>query len=110
MLLCVWCCFSSCHLNPSCFPQCGALRFTDSETSCVTGWVSGWVAVFSPNDISGLRRPKNDKFGTKVASSTGMMRALIFFEKVFLIVAKFAKTVKNRPKCQTVLSTEDPMT
>jgi len=47
------------------------------------------VAVFSPNDISGLRRPKNVKFGTKVASSRRMMRALRFLEK-FLIVTKLA--------------------
>jgi len=52
--------------------------------------------VYSPNDISGLRRPKNVKFGTKVASSTRMMHALRFLEKRFLIVAKFAhKNSKN---------------
>jgi len=32
-----------------------------------------WVTVFSPDDISGLRRPKNVEFGTEVASSTRMM-------------------------------------
>jgi len=48
------------------------------------------VTVFSPNDISGLRRPKNIKCGTKVASSMRMM------EKVFIVaqltfLAFFAK-------------------
>jgi len=52
--------------------------------------MSVWVTVFSPNDISGLRMPKNVKFSIKVASSTRMMRALRFLEKV-LIMAKFAK-------------------
>jgi len=37
-------------------------RFLDGKIS----WVSGWV---TPNDISGLRRPKNFKFGTKVTST-----------------------------------------
>jgi len=46
------------------FPQCGALRFMDGEIS----WVSVWVTDFSLNDISGLRRPKNVKFGTMLAS------------------------------------------
>jgi len=41
------------------------------------------VTVFSPNDISGLRRPKNVKFGTKVASSMKMMNTLRFLEKGF---------------------------
>jgi len=72
-------------------PQCRALRFADHEIS----WVSDWVTVFSPNDISGLRRPKNIKFGTKVASSLRMMHALRFLEK-FLIAVKFAKNAKNR--------------
>jgi len=53
-------------------------------------WVSGWVTVFFPNDISGLRKLKKVKFGTKVASSTRIMCALRFL-KSFLIVAKFAK-------------------
>jgi len=39
---------------------------------------SGWV--YSPNDMSGLRRPKNVGFGTEVAFSTRMMRALGFLE------------------------------
>jgi len=39
-------------------------------------WVSGWVTVFSLNDISGLTRPKNIKFGTKVAPSTRMMHSV----------------------------------
>jgi len=51
------------------------------------GWVFGWL-FFSPNDISGLRGPKNVKFGTKVASST---RIDLDFWKRFLIAAKFAK-------------------
>jgi len=49
----------------------------------VHGWQNkqgGWV-TFSPNDISAQRRPKNVKFGTKVASSTTMMGALRFLEK-----------------------------
>jgi len=54
----------------------------------------------TPNDISGLRRPKSVKFGTKVAFNTRMMRALGFLES-FLIVEKFAK---NRPK-MTKMST-----
>jgi len=38
---------------------------TDAEISWVSGSVGGWP-VFSPSDISGLRRPvfKNAKFGT----------------------------------------------
>jgi len=62
------------------FPKCGALRFTDREISWVC--LGEWVTVFSPNDSSGLRRPKNVKFGTKVASSTRMMYALRFLVKV----------------------------
>jgi len=46
------------------------------------GWVIGWL-FFSPNDISGLRRPKNVKFGTKVVSSMRMMHTLIYGKKVF---------------------------
>jgi len=53
-----------------------------------------WVTVVSANDISGLRRPKNVKFGTKVASSTRIVRALRLLDK-FLIAAKVAK---NRAK------------
>jgi len=48
----------------------GALMFTDGKIS----WV-GVCPVFSPNDISGLRRPKNVRFGTKVVSSMRMMHA-----------------------------------
>jgi len=40
------------------------------------------MTVFSPSDISGLRRPKNVKFGIKVASSMRMMHTLRFLEKV----------------------------
>jgi len=49
-----------------------------SVSVCLGGWL-----FFSPNDISGLRRPKNVKFGTKVASSTRMMHTLRFPETVF---------------------------
>jgi len=52
------------------------------EISSVSGCLGVWVTVFSPNDISGLRRRKNAKFGTKVESSTRMMHALRFLEKV----------------------------
>jgi len=41
------------------------------------------VTAFSPNDISGLRMPKNVKFSTKVASSMRMGTHLDFLEKVF---------------------------
>jgi len=57
----------------------GSTEFTDRDIS----WVSGRVTGFSPNDISGLRRPKNVEFGTKVVSSTRVMLALGFLEKVF---------------------------
>jgi len=53
-------------------------RFMDGEVS----WVSALVNVFSPNDISRLRRPKSVKFGTKVASSMRMLLALRFMGKV----------------------------
>jgi len=46
--------------------------------------LGGWVVDrFFRSDISGLRRPKNVKFGTNVASTTGMMLELRFWEKVF---------------------------
>jgi len=45
------------------------------------------VTVFSPKDISVLRRPKNVKFGRKVECSMRMMCALRFLES-FLIMAK----------------------
>jgi len=48
----------------------------------------------SLNDMSGLKRPKNVTFGTKVASSTRMTCTLSFSGKKFLIEAKFAKNVK----------------
>jgi len=41
-------------------------------------WLGDWVTVCSLSDISGLRRPKSVKFGTKVASNTRMMGALRF--------------------------------
>jgi len=53
-------------------------------------WVLDWMTVFSLSDISGLRRPKNVKFGTKVASSMRTMRAFRFLE-CFLIAGKNAK-------------------
>jgi len=51
---------------------------------------------FSPSDTAWLRRPKNGKFGrpTNVASSTRMMRALRFLEKVF----NCGKICKKREK------------
>jgi len=52
-----------------------------------------WVTIFSKN-ISGLRRPKNVKFGIKVASSTSMMHTIKFLEK-FLTVVKFEKMQKS---------------
>jgi len=63
-------------------PQCGAVRFMDGKIF--------WVTVCSPNDISGLRRPKNVKFGTKVTSSARMMCALRYLES-FLICGKICK-------------------
>jgi len=72
--------------------QCRALRFTDGKII--------WVTVLSPNDISGLRRPNNIKFGTKVASSMRMIDTLRFLEK-FFDAAKFVeKTAKNGTKCE----------
>jgi len=55
------------------------------------------VTFFSPNDILGLRRPKNIKFGTKVASGMTMMHTLRFLESS-LIVSNFAKNAKRRTK------------
>jgi len=58
--------------------------FMAGEISWVSGWVGVWVGdCFFPNAISGPRRPKNIKFGTKVASSMRMMHALRFLSKVF---------------------------
>jgi len=54
------------------------------------GWVSVIVSTFSSNDISRLRRPKNVKFDTKVASSKRMMHALRLLES-FLAVAKIGQ-------------------
>jgi len=59
--------------------------------------VSGWVTVFSLNDISRLRRPKNVKFGTKLASSMRMMYALRFLEN-FNCGKICQKNAKNRHK------------
>jgi len=47
-------------------------------------------AVEKQKKISGLRRPKNVKFGIKEASSTKMMR-IDFWNKSFLIVSKKEK-------------------
>jgi len=57
------------------------------------------VTVFSPNDISGLRRLKNVKCGIEVASSTRMMSKTLG-KSFFLIVAKICKkkTTKNPTK------------
>jgi len=73
-------------------PQCRALRFTDREIR----WVSGWVGDFFSPNISGLRRPKDIVFGTKVVSSTTMMCTLRFLEKLFLIVAKLAIRLRRQ--------------
>jgi len=58
---------------------------------CLCEWLVG-DCFFSPNDISRLRRPKNVKFGTKVASSTRMMRALRFYREKELIVEECGST------------------
>jgi len=70
------------------------LRHTWQNKLGVYLGVSGWVAVLSLNDTSGLRRPKNVKFGIKVVSSMRMMHALRFLEKVF----NCGKIGKNRQK------------
>jgi len=63
----------------------------------VHGWqnkLGGWLGdCFFSNDISGLRRPKNVKFGTKVASSVRTIHALRFLEKVF----NYGKICKKMP-------------
>jgi len=59
--------------------------------------LGGWpLTVSSPNDPSGLRKPKNVKFGTKLASSTRMMHAN-FFEKVVKCgkYKKYANSTRN---------------
>jgi len=53
------------------------------------------VTVFAPNDISGLRRPKNAKLGIKVASSIRMMHALRLLEKVLQLWQNLQKNAKN---------------
>jgi len=74
------------RLKMSCiYDHCNSC-ITDGEVSWVSVWVSVGVCVgdcfvFSPNDVSGLRRPENVKFGTKEASSTRMMCALGFLGK-----------------------------
>jgi len=67
-------------------------EFADVEVSCVMS--GGWVTVISPDDISGLRRPKNIKFGTNVVSSTRMMRTLRFPQIVFYLRQNFKKCQK----------------
>jgi len=65
--------FDFCLYYCSSLSQCRALE--------VHGWqnkLGDWVIVFSPNDISGLRRPRNVKFVTELASSTRVMRGLRF--------------------------------
>jgi len=58
-----------------------ASRFTNGEI--ILGvCLSGCVTVFSPNDISRLRRTKNVEFGTTVMSSVRMMHTLRFLENV----------------------------
>jgi len=74
-------------------PQRAALRFTDREIS----WVFGWVTGFTASDIPGLRRPKNVKFGTSVASGMKMMHALSF-SKSFFNCGKIGKKRENRPR------------
>jgi len=69
----------------------------------VHGWqnkLGVWVGdlFFSPNDISGLRRPKNIKFGTKVVSNTRMMYTHRFLDKSFFNCDKIYKKCQNRPK------------
>jgi len=53
------------------------LRFMDGEIS----WVSDWVTVFSPSNISGLRS-KNVKFGLELV---WMTCTLTFLEKVLYL-------------------------
>jgi len=64
------------------------------------GW--GLSDCFSPNDISGLRRPKKVKFGTKMASSTKISSAFRFLEKTFnyckICKEKLAKIGQKRQK------------
>jgi len=85
---------------------CDMLFFSVWSTE-VRGWqnklyvcLGRWVTVFSPNDISGLRRPENIKFVTKVASSTRMMHALRLFEKKIYCGTIFKKMPKICQKCQ----------
>jgi len=66
------------------------------------------VTVFSPKNISGLRRPKNVKFGIKVTSSMRIMYALRFLEKSFLWqnLQKNAKDRSKMPKISTLFSSQ----
>jgi len=98
------------HISESCWFYIGLLqwrsarKFRGAEISRVGVWVVG--GRFSPSGISRLRRPKNIKFGIKVASSTRIMHALIFLGK-FLIAAKLQKNAKKTkmPKKSTFFST-----
>jgi len=109
---CMW---VSCWMIRSCMPwyeisenvyYCNIAPFFSVQStefhrwqSKLCGCLSWWVTVFSPNDISGLRRPTNVKFCTKVASSTRMMCALRFLEKSFNC-SKICKKRQNKPKCK----------
>jgi len=55
-----------------------------------------------------MRRPKNVKFDTKVASSTRMMYALRFLKKRFLIAAKFAKSTARLCRWRRLGNTRSP--
>jgi len=58
-------------------------------------WVSVCLGGFFLQTILGWRRPPKDvKFSTKVASSTGMVHTVGFSEQL-LIVARFAKIAEN---------------
>jgi len=58
------------------------------------------LTVIPPDDVSGLRRLKSVKFGTDVVSSTRMMCALRFLEKVLIVAKLVKKTPKIGQKCQ----------
>jgi len=77
--------------NTDCNDARHSVTFTNDEIISL----SVWVTVSSLSDISGLRRPKNIKFGTKVASCMRMMSTLRSLEKVFLISNSNSKTVSS---------------
>jgi len=72
----------------------------DDKESCMGVCLGG----FSPNNISGLRRPKNITFAIKMASSTKMMCTLKLLQS-FSILAKMAK---KRQKMSIFFSTSYP--